>query len=535
MAHKLVKYETEARNAIRSGVDKLANAVSVTLGPKGRNVILRRDYGAPHVTKDGVSIAREISLRDQFEDVGAQMLKQAATKTCDEAGDGTTTAVVLGQAIFSEGHKLALAGQNPMELKRGIDAAVHAAVEQLRSASRKTSKRSEIAQVGTISANGDTLIGELLADAMEKVGKEGVITIEEAKSLDTVLDVVEGMRFDRGYLTPHFINNGEKVQVELENPLILINDGRLDSMEDMVDLLDAVAKAGRPLLVIAEDVGGNLLTALVVNKMRGALASCVVKSPGFGDRRKEMLKDLAILTGATYFSEEIGTTVTAADPSMLGRADKVVVTRNFTTVVGGKGNKEEIKARAAQIRTELEDASSDWDRKKGEERLARLLGGVAVIRVGAATEPELKEKKDRVEDAMHATRAAVQEGVVPGGGAALMRCRAAVQAVVDSLSGGEQAGAQVVLKALEAPLRRIAENSGASADMVAERVAALEGSHGWNAASGEYVDLSEKGIIDPTKVVRCALQNAASVAGMLLTTEAVVADEPEEEKSQDQG
>lgn len=529
---KLVRYDSEARAAIKAGVDKLANAVRVTLGPKGRNVILNRDYSGPYVTKDGVTIAREISLKDQFEDVGAQMIKNAASTTCDDAGDGTTTAAVLGQAIFNEGYKLMLAGHNPMELKRGIDKAVHAVIGQLTSLSKETNKREEIAQVGTISANGDGTIGELLAEAMEKVGREGVITIEEAKGFETSLDVVEGMQFDRGYISPYFINKPEKSTTELQGSYVLINEGRLDSMEDMLDILDKVAKEGKPLLIIAEDVGGNLLPGLIVNKMRGVINVCAVKAPGFGDRRKALLKDIAVLTGGTLFGDDADIKVSTATPALLGTVDKALVTRTHTTLIGGGGLPAEIEGRINQIKQDLEEATNNWDREKTQERLAKLLGGIAVIKVGAPTEPEMKEKKDRVEDAMHATRAAVQEGVVPGGGTALLRCADQVRDVISGLSGGEEAGAQIVLRALEAPLRQIVSNAGESAYMVAKQVTSLSGNHGYNAATGECCDLLKAGIIDPTKVVRCALQNAASVAGLLLTTEAVVADDPDEEKPQ---
>jgi len=532
---KLVKYNNEARAAIKSGVDKLANAVRVTLGPKGRNVILNRDYSGPHVTKDGVTIAREISLKDQFEDVGAQMIKNAASTTCDDAGDGTTTAAVLGQAIFNEGYKLMLAGYNPVELKRGIDKAVKAVTDHLTSLSKETNKREEIAQVGTISANGDVTIGNLLAEAMEKVGREGVITIEEAKGFETSLEIVEGMQFDRGYLSPYFINKPEKSITELQNCYVLINEGRLDSIEDMLDILDKVAKEGRHLLIISEDVGGTLLPALIVNKMRGVINVCAVKAPGFGDRRKAILNDIAILTGGALFGDDADIKVNTATPSMLGMTDKVTITRNNTTLIGGGGTPEEIEGRINQIKHELEETTNNWDREKTQERLAKLLGGIAVIKVGAPTEPEMKEKKDRVEDAMHATRAAVQEGVVVGGGTALIRCSESVQTVIDSLSGGEQAGAQIILKALEAPLSQIVSNAGESSEMVVKQVQNLSDNNGYNAAADECCDLFKAGIIDPTKVVRCALQNAASCAGLLLTTEAIVADDPEQEKQQQGG
>jgi chaperonin GroEL len=527
---KIVKYNDEARQTIMRGVDKLANAVKVTLGPKGRNVLLRREYGVSHVTKDGVTIAKEITLRDQFEDMGAQMVKHAAQTTCDEAGDGTTTAALLSQAIYASGLRLMAAGHNPMDLKRGIDKAVTKVVETLGDFTQETRDPKLIAQVGTISANGDATIGGLIAQAMEKVGRDGVVTIEEAKGFDTTLDVTEGMRFDRGYLSSYFVNTPERAEVVLDNCFVLVAANRVDNIHDIEDVLNAIAQNQHSLLIIADDVGGTALPALVINKMRGVLKVCAVKAPGFGDRRLDMLKDVSVLTGATLFSEETGTKVNAAAIDMLGRAEKIVITRNHTTIIGGCGTKDAIKERIEQVKLDIEQATSDWDKGKGRERLAKLLGGVAVVRVGAPTEAEMKEKKDRVEDAMNATKAAVEEGIVPGGGVALLRCIPALTEFALSLSEGERAGARIILEALEAPLRQIATNAGASADMIVSTVAVHPNSEGWDAANGKYVDMMEAGIIDPKKVVRCALQNAASVASMLLTTEAMVADDPDEEK-----
>jgi len=527
---KIVKYNDEARQSIKKGVDKLANAVKVTLGPKGRNVLLRREYGISHVTKDGVTIAKEINLKDQFEDMGAQMVRHAAQTTCDEAGDGTTTAVVLGQTIYAEGLKLMAAGHNPMDIKRGIDKATSKVVETLDSLSQETRDPALIAQVGTISANGDTVIGNLIAEAMEKVGRDGVVTIEEAKGFDTTLEVTEGMRFDRGYLSSYFVNVPERAETVLDNCLVFVSANRIDNVQDIVDLLNSVAQAQDSLLIIADDIGGTALPALVINKMRGLLKVCAVKAPGFGDRRLDMLKDISVLTGATLFSEETGVKVQSATIGMLGRADKIVVTRNYTTIIGGAGTKDAIKERIEQVKLDVEQANSDWDKSKARERLAKLLGGVAVVRVGAPTEAEMKEKKDRVEDAMHATKAAVDEGIVPGGGVALLRCTKAVEEFASSLPSGEKAGASVILEALRAPLQQIAKNAGDSPDMVVAKV--LEGctNFGWDASTNVYCDMMERGIIDPKKVVRCAIQNAASVASMLLTTEAMVADDPDEEK-----
>lgn len=529
---KIVKYNEDARQLIKSGVDKLANAVKVTLGPKGRNVLLRREYGTSHVTKDGVTIAKEITLRDQFEDMGAQMVKHAAQTTCDEAGDGTTTAAVLSQAIYGSGLKLMAAGHNPMDLKKGIDKAVAKVVETLGNLAQDTRDPKLIAQVGTISANGDTTIGTLIAEAMEKVGRDGVVTIDEAKGFDTTLEISEGMQFDRGYLSSYFVNVPERAEVAMDECRILVCANRIDNLHDIENLLNEIAKRGLSLLVVADDVGGQALPGLVINKMRGVLKVCAVKAPGFGDRRLDMLKDIAVLTGATLFSEETGTSVTKAALGDLGQAERIVVNRNSTTIIGGAGKPEDLVARVEQAKLDIEHATSDWDKGKHRERLAKLLGGVAVIKVGAPTEAEMKEKKDRVEDAMNATKAAVEEGIVPGGGVALLRCAKAVVDFIDSLPESEQAGARIIVEAIRAPLRQIAHNAGESADMVASKVE--EGgspTFGWDASKGEYCDMMEAGIIDPKKVVRCALQNAASVAGLLLTTEAMVADDPDEEKA----
>jgi chaperonin GroEL len=528
---KTVKYNEDARRLIRQGVDKLANAVKVTLGPKGRNVLLRKEYGLSHVTKDGVTIAREISLKDQFEDMGAQMVKHAAQTTCDEAGDGTTTAALLSQAIYSGGLRLMAAGVNPMDLKKGIDKAVAKVVQNLDSIAQETRDPKLIAQVGTISANGDAEIGGLIAEAMEKVGRDGVVTIEEAKGFETTLDITEGLQFDRGYLSSYFVTVPERAEAVLDDCLILVSAQRIDSIQDIVGLLEEAAQSGKPLLIIADDVGGTALPALVINKMRGAIKVCAVRAPGFGDRRQDMLKDISVLTGATLFSEETGVKVSTGSIGMLGRAERIVVSRNATTIIGGAGTKSAITERIEQVKLDIEQAGSDWDKKKARERLAKLLGGVAVVRVGAPTEAEMKEKKDRVEDAMHATKAAVEEGIVPGGGVALLRCSKAVKDLAASLPSGEKAGAGIILEALEAPLRQIAGNAGASPDMVVAIVARKKKvNFGWDASMDRYVDMMASGIIDPKKVVRCAIQNAASVASMLLTTEAMVADDPDEEK-----
>ncbi|GAB6067194.1 chaperonin GroEL [Methylothermus subterraneus] len=530
MAAKEIKFSDDARQRMARGVNILAKAVKVTLGPKGRNVVLEKSFGAPTVTKDGVSVAKEIELKDKFENMGAQMVKEVASKTSDAAGDGTTTATVLAQAILNEGLKSVAAGMNPMDLKRGIDKAVAAAVEELKKLSVPCTDSKSIAQVGTISANNDEAIGKLIAEAMEKVGKEGVITVEEGSGLENELEVVEGMQFDRGYLSPYFINNQENMSAELENPLILIHDKKISSIRDLLPVLEQVAKAGRPLLVIAEDVEGEALATLVVNNIRGILKSCAVKAPGFGDRRKAMLEDIAILTGGMVISEELGMNLEKATLDQMGTAKRVVVTKEDTTIIDGAGSKDKIEGRIKQIRAQIEETTSDYDREKLQERLAKLAGGVAVIKVGAATEVEMKEKKARVEDALHATRAAVEEGIVPGGGVALVR----VQQKIKGLKGAnhdQDVGIQIALKALEFPLRQIAENAGEEGSVVYNKVAEGQGNFGYNAATGEYGDMIEMGILDPTKVTRTALQNAASVAGLMLTTEAMVAEEPKKEES----
>jgi len=530
---KIIKLGVEARDKISKGVNELANTVGVTLGPKGRNVILTRSWGSPQVTKDGVSIAREISLKDQFEDMGAQMVKSAASKTCDAAGDGTTTATVLAQSMFNEGIKLLAANYNPMDLKRGIDKAVQKVVDELGTIAKETSDSEEIVQVGTISANGDLTIGKLLAEAMGKVGRDGVITIEESDTLETKLEFSEGMQFDRGYMTPYFINNVERSQVEFNNCFILLCDGRLDDIQVLVNLFQQVSQSGKPLVIIAEDFSQNFVATLILNMRSGALTSCPIKAPGFGDRRKEILKDLSVLTGSVLFTEDTGTLVKDATVEDLGVVDKAVINRSNTTLVGGSGKEEELLARVTQIKDDIRNTNSDYDREKMQDRLAKLVGGVAVIKVGAPTEPEMKEKKDRVEDAMHSTRAAVEEGIVAGGGVALLRCSHVVDNLIDSLEEqGEIEGAKIVKKSLEAPVRKIAENAGFSADRVVDKVVESNNTDfGYNAAKERFENLVESGVIDPKKVVRCALQNAASVASMLLTTEAIVGDEPEQEKN----
>lgn len=527
---KLVKYGKEAREKIQAGVNKLADAVSVTLGPKGRNVILKKEYGAPHITRDGVTIAREISLSDQFEDMGAQTTKIASSRTVEDAGDGTTTAVVLAQEIYNEGLKLVVAGYSPMELKRGIDKAVEVVVEHLKDVQKPVQDKSEIAQVGTISANSKE-IGDLLADAMDKVGKEGVISIEESATTNTYLTVEQGLQFDRGYYTPYFVNDAEKSRVVLEDCLILVHDGRMEDVEEVAPVLRAIAEKGRPMLIIAEDYSQLIMTTMIINKTKGIVSVNPVKAPGFGERRKEILKDICALTGASFVSPDAGLTMKQFDFEHFGEAEKVVSTRGNTTIIGGRGSNEDVKARLAQIRTDIEHCESDYDKERMRERLAKLVGGVAAIRVGAPTEPEMKEKKDRVEDAMHATRAAVEEGIVPGGGVALLKCRSVVENLVANLEEhGEREGAKVILRALEAPLRKIVVNAGGRADLVIAEVSKDDSScYGYNAAKNRFEDLVQAGIIDPKKVVRCALQNAASVASMLLTTEAMVADEPQGE------
>ncbi|HEX2148111.1 MAG TPA: chaperonin GroEL [Pseudorhizobium sp.] len=529
MAAKDVKFNVDARERMLRGVDVLANAVKVTLGPKGRNVVIDKSFGAPRITKDGVSVAKEIELEDKFENMGAQMLREVASKTNDLAGDGTTTATVLAQAIVKEGAKAVASGMNPMDLKRGIDLAVDAVVTELKSNARKISNNSEIAQVGTISANGDTEIGRYLAEAMEKVGNEGVITVEEAKTAETELEVVEGMQFDRGYLSPYFVTNQDKMRVELEDPYILIHEKKLSNLQAMLPVLEAVVQSGKPLLIIAEDVEGEALATLVVNKLRGGLKIAAVKAPGFGDRRKAMLEDIAILTGGTVISEDLGIKLENVTLNMLGRAKKVSIEKENTTIIDGAGSKAEIDGRANQIRAQIEETTSDYDREKLQERLAKLAGGVAVIRVGGSTEVEVKEKKDRVDDALHATRAAVEEGILPGGGVALLR---AVKALdnLQTPNADQRVGVEIVRRAIEAPVRQIAENAGAEGSIIVGKLREkADFSFGWNAQTNEYGDLYAMGVIDPAKVVRTALQDAASVAGLLVTTEAMIAEKPKKE------
>ena len=526
MAAKLVKFSQDAREKILRGVSVLADAVTVTLGPRGRNVVLEKSFGAPTVTKDGVTVAKEIELEDKFENMGAQMVKEVASKTSDVAGDGTTTATVLARAIFTEGLKMVVAGHDPMTLKRGIDKAVAAIVNELKSLSKPTKEQKEIAQVGTISANNDSTIGEIIAEAMSKVGKEGVITVEEAKSLDTQLEVVEGMQFDRGYLSPYFVTDPDRMECVYEDVYILIHEKKISAMKDLLPLLEQVARSGKPLLIIAEDLEGEALATLVVNKIRGTLQCVGVKAPGFGDRRKAMLEDVGILTGGRVIAEELGMKLENVTLQDLGRCKRLVVDKDNTTIVDGAGKKADIEGRIKQIRAQIEETTSDYDREKLQERLAKLVGGVAVIRVGAATEVEMKEKKARVEDALHATRAAVEEGIVPGGGVALIRATAALEKV--SVSDDERFGVNIVKRAIEEPLRWIANNAGAEGSIVLDKVKNGKGSFGFDAAKEEYGDLIKAGIIDPTKVVRTALLNAASVAGLLLTTEAMVAEKPEE-------
>jgi chaperonin GroEL len=530
MAAKELLFNTEARAKLKRGVDQLAEAVRVTLGPKGRNVVIDKKFGSPTVTKDGVTVAKEVELSDPIENMGAQMVKEVATKTSDLAGDGTTTATVLAQAIFREGLKNVTAGANPMELKRGIDRAVEAVVEQLKVLSVPSAGRKEIAQVGTISANNDKEIGNLIAEAMEKVGKDGVITVEEAKGLETTLETVEGMQFDRGYLSPYFVTDPEKMETVLEDPYILIHDKKISAMKELLPLLEKVAQSGKPLLIIAEDVEGEALATLVVNKLRGTLKVAAVKAPGFGDRRKEMLRDIGVLTGGQVISEELGFKLENATLNDLGRAKRIVVDKDNTTLVDGRGKPDDIKGRIAEIRAAIDKSTSDYDREKLQERLAKLSGGVAVINVGAATETELKEKKARVEDALHATRAAVEEGIVPGGGVALIRA----QAVLEKIKGteDEKVGVEIVRRSLEEPIRMIAQNAGAEGSIVVARVKeSKDKNFGYNAATDTYEDLVKAGVIDPTKVTRTALQNAASIAGLLLTTECVVVEKKEEKQA----
>ncbi|MBY5649234.1 chaperonin GroEL [Rhizobium leguminosarum] len=529
MAAKEIKFSTEAREKMLRGVDILANAVKATLGPKGRNVVIERSFGAPRMTKDGVSVAKEIELEDKFENMGAQMVREVASKTSDVAGDGTTTATVLAQAIVKEGAKAVTSGMNPMDLKRGIDLAVGAIVAELKANARKISNNSEIAQVGTISANGDAEIGRFLAEAMERVGNDGVITVEEAKTAETELEVVEGMQFDRGYLSPYFVTNADKMRVEFEDPYILIHEKKLSNLQSMLPVLEAVVQSSKPLLIIAEDVEGEALATLVVNKLRGGLKIAAVKAPGFGDRRKAMLEDIAILTAGTVISEDLGIKLESVTLDMLGRAKKVSIEKENTTIVDGAGAKSDIEGRVAQIRAQIEETTSDYDREKLQERLAKLAGGVAVIRVGGSTEVEVKEKKDRVDDALHATRAAVEEGILPGGGVALLR---AVKALdnLNTANQDQRVGIDIVRRAVEAPARQIAENAGAEGSIIVGRLREkTEFSYGWNAQTGEYGDLYAQGVIDPAKVVRTALQDASSIAGLLVTTEAMIAEKPKKD------
>jgi chaperonin GroEL len=528
MTAKDVKFSGEARERMLRGVETLANAVKVTLGPKGRNVVIEKSFGAPRITKDGVTVAKEIELEDKFENMGAQMVREVAQKTNDLAGDGTTTATVLAHAIVKEGAKAVAAGMNPMDLKRGIDLAVKAVVDEIKSRAKRVGSSSEVAQVGTISSNGDTSVGKMIAAAMQKVGNEGVITVEEAKSLETEVEIVEGMQFDRGYVSPYFITNAEKMVAELEDAYVLLHEKKLSQLQAMLPLLEAVVQSGKPLLIVAEDIEGEALATLVVNKLRGGLKVAAVKAPGFGDRRKAMLEDIAILTGGQLIAEDLGIKLESVTPAMLGRAKKVVIEKEKTTIVDGAGKKKDIEARVNQIKAQIEETTSDYDREKLQERLAKLAGGVAVIRVGGATEVEVKEKKDRVEDALNATRAAVEEGIVAGGGVALLRAKKAI-GKLRSANADVQAGINIVLKAVEAPVRQIAENSGYEGSIVVNKILESKSeTFGFDAQGEDYVDMFEKGIVDPAKVVRAALQDAASVAGLLVTTEAMVAELPKE-------
>ncbi|MBN1907652.1 MAG: chaperonin GroEL [Deltaproteobacteria bacterium] len=528
MAKKEIKYSAVAREKTMTGVDTLANAVKVTFGPKGRNVLIEKSWGSPIATKDGVTVAKEIELEDKFENMGAQMVKEVASKTSDVAGDGTTTATILAQSIVREGLKLVTSGINPMSIKRGIDKSVAMVVDELKKISKPTKDKSEIAQVGTISANNDHTIGDIIAEAMEKVGKEGVITVEEAKSMETSLEIVEGMQFDRGYLSPYFVTNAEKMIVSLDEPYILLHEKKISNMREMIPILEKIAQSGRPFVIIAEDVEGEALATLVVNRLRGTLKCAAVKAPGFGDRRKAMLDDIAILTGGKVISEDMGHKLENITIEDLGTAKKLTIDKDNTTIVDGGGTKKELEGRVKQIRAQVEETTSDYDREKLQERLAKLIGGVAVISVGAATEAEMKEKKARVEDALNATRAAVEEGIVPGGGVALIRAQKALDNI--TFEGEEQAGLNIIKKAIEEPIRQIANNAGFEGSVVVKNVQGLTGNKGFNAETGEYEDVVKAGIIDPTKVTRFALQNAASVAGLLLTTEAMVAEKPEKKK-----
>ena len=528
MAGKEIRYSAKARENMMKGVDTLSNAVKVTLGPKGRNVLIEKSWGSPKITKDGVTVAKEIDLEDKFENMGAQMVKEVASKTSDVAGDGTTTATLLAQAIFREGSKLVAAGSNPMAIKRGVEKAVDLVVEELKKLSKPTKDKNEIAQVGTISANNDSTVGGVISEAMEKVGKEGVITVEEAKSMDTSLEIVEGMQFDRGYLSPYFVTNQEKMEVHLEEPYILLHEKKISSMKDLVPILEQIAKMGKPLLILAEDVEGEALATLVVNKIRGTLRCSAVKAPGFGDRRKAMLEDIAILTGGQVISEDLGIKLENVTLNDLGTAKRITIDKDNTTIVDGGGTREALEGRVRQIRAQIEETTSDYDREKLQERLAKLVGGVAVINVGAATETEMKDKKDRVEDALNATRAAVEEGIVPGGGVAYIRAMKALDKA--KIPGEAQLGIDLVRRALEEPVRQIANNAGFEGSVVVQRVIQGKDSFGFNAEKGEYEDLMKAGVIDPTKVARYALQNAASVAGLLMTTEAMVAEKPQKKK-----
>ena len=526
---KQIKFDAEARQKILAGVEKLSTAVSSTLGPSGRNVILDKKFGSPQITKDGVTVAKEIELPDPFENMGAQMVKEVASKTNDVAGDGTTTATLLAEAIYREGLKNLTAGANGMALKRGIDKATAAVTDAIAKLSKKVKSADEIAQVATLSANGDEEIGKMISEAMDKVGKEGTITVEEAKTLESSLDVVEGMQFDKGYLSPYFVTNAESMECELENPFVLLFEKKISNLQDMLPLLQAVAKSGRPLMIIAEDVEGEALATLVVNKLRGTFQVCAVKAPGFGDRRKAILEDIAILTGGKLISEDIGIKLESVTVDMLGRAKKVVVDKDNTTIVEGLGKAADIKARVEQIKKQIEETTSDYDREKLQERLAKLAGGVALIKVGAATEAAMKEKKDRVDDALHATRAAVEEGIVPGGGVAYLRAQKAVEAL--DLEGDEKVGANIIARAIEAPLRKLVDNAGLEAALVIANVKKATGTNGYNVRTGEYCDLLKAGVVDPAKVTRSALQNAASIAGLLLTTDCMVTDLPEKKES----
>jgi chaperonin GroEL len=530
MAAKQLQFDESARHALLRGIEKLAKAVKATLGPSGRNVILDKKFGSPTITKDGVTVAKEIELEDPYENMGAQLVREVASKTSDIAGDGTTTATVLAESIYKEGLRNVTAGANPTSLQRGILKGVDAIVEELKKISKKVSDRTEIAQVATVSANWDKTIGEIIADAMDKVGKDGTITVEEAKSIETTLEVVEGMQFDKGYLSPYFVTNAEAMEAILENPYILIHEKKISSLKDMLPLLEKVAKAGRPLLIIAEDVEGEALATLVVNKLRGTLQVCAVKAPGFGDRRKAMLEDIAVLTGGRCITEDLGIKLENVKLDDLGKAKRVTIDKENTTIVEGEGKQNDIQGRVNQIRRQIEETTSDYDREKLQERLAKLAGGVAVINVGAATETEMKEKKARVEDALHATRAAVEEGIVPGGGVAFIRAQKALDNV-KNLEGDEKVGVQIVRRAIEEPTRQLADNGGAEGALIVEEVKKRKGNEGFNVATGEYEDLVKAGVVDPTKVTRTALQNAASISGLLLTTEAVVTELPEKEKT----